>query len=68
MVLSKSNYSYWERLEEFRLSIFLTRRMGDDLIEIFKIMKFLIIVDIFFNISPQTRNLLSRQIWKEKKT
>ena len=37
--------------------------MSGDLIEIFKIIQFLIMVDIF-----QTGNLLSRQIWKTKST
>ena len=42
--------------------------MRGDLIETFKIMEILIMADIFLNISPQTGNSLSRQIWKNKST
>ena len=38
--------------------------MRGDQIKIFKIMKFLNMVNMFFNISPQTGKLLSRQISK----
>ena len=42
--------------------------MRGDLIETFKIMEFLIVVDIFFNISPQIENLLSKLISKINST
>ena len=57
------DYSYWERLEKLGISTLLERRMGGDLIETYKIMEFLIIVDIF---SSQIGNLLSKQISKTK--
>ena len=41
------DFSYWERLEKIGLTTLLERRMRDDLIEIFKIMEFLIMTDIF---------------------
>ena len=41
--------------------------MRSDLNEIFK-MEFLIMVDIYFNISPRIRDLLSIQISKTKST
>ena len=41
------DYSYREKLEKLRLTIFLERRMRGDQIETIKIMEFLIIVDSF---------------------
>ena len=41
------DFSYRERLEKIGLTTLLERRMRDDLIEIFKIMEFLIMTDIF---------------------
>ena len=58
-------YSYSERLEELGLTT-LRERMRGILIEIFKIMEFLIMVDLFYflNILPWTDNLLSQQFLK----
>ena len=42
------DYSYWERLEKLGLISQLERRMRGDLIETFKIIEFLNMVDIFF--------------------
>ena len=41
------DFSYSERLEKIGLTTLLERRMRDNLIEIFKIMEFLIMIDIF---------------------
>ena len=57
---------FQERLEKLGLTT-LQERKGD-LIENFKLINAISMVDIFFNISPQIRNLLSRQISKIKYT
>ena len=58
---------YSMRLEKLGLTTLLKRRMGSDLIETFKISYGISNYDrYFFNISPQTGNLLSRQILKTK--
>ena len=43
----KKNYGYWEKQEILGLTTLLKRRKRGDLIETFKRMEFLIMVDIF---------------------
>lgn len=63
------NLCYKERLEALGLTTLLERRMRGDLIETFKILNgFSKYGAQFFNISPRTGNLLSRQISKTKST
>ena len=57
------DYSYWEILEKLVFTTLLERKMRSDLIKAFKITKEISNYGRnFFNISPQTENLLSRQI------
>jgi hypothetical protein len=63
------NLCYKERLEALGLTTLLERRMRGDLIETFKILNgFSKYGAQFFNISPRTGALLSRQISKTKST
>ena len=58
------DYSYRERLEKFGLTTLIEKR-----IETFKVINRILNLDEhFFNISPWTGNLLSRQISKTKCT
>ena len=60
---------FMERLKKLELTTLRERRIRGNLIETFKtIYGFSIYGRQFFNISPQTRNLLSRQISKAKFT
>ena len=66
---SKKNYSYTERVEKLKLMTSLERRMRGNLIETFKITNGISkIGKHFFDISPQTGNLPSRQIFKTNST
>ena len=62
-------YSYSERLEKIGSSTLLERRMSANLIGTFKMINQISNHGRhFFNISPRTENLLSRQISKIKST
>ena len=54
------DYNFRQRLEKLRLMSLLERRMRGGQIETFKIIEFLVIVDIFCNISLCTEHFQSR--------
>ena len=69
MIKQSKDYTYRERLEKLGLIILLERKTRGDLMETFKVVNGISNYGRhFFNISPRTGNLLSRQILKTKST